>query len=208
MFQLRLPKGTRPTTLQGKGFRLRAQCLEDTEADYRTVMANREHLRNWCNDTWPEEDFTVVQNREDLAGHINDAEVGFAYGYTIWKDNKNDVVLGSVYLYPSAYFAERYDLTPDERLRLSAAEVLVDYWLSADLDCDTDFSRMFILTLQDWLLCDWGFMEIAWATRPAMKARRSLYKSLAFEWGRTAEAVNTKGWFQTIHVSSGIGSKV
>jgi hypothetical protein len=114
----------------------------------------------------------------------------------------------SIYLYPSAYFAERYDLTPDERLSLSATEVLVDYWLSADLDGDTDFSRMFIPTLQYWLLCDWGFTKIAWVTRPAMTARRSLYNSLAFEWERTAEAVNTKGWFQTFHISSGIGSKV
>jgi hypothetical protein len=32
---------------------LRRQRLDDKEADYEAVMASRDHLRRWCDDTWP-----------------------------------------------------------------------------------------------------------------------------------------------------------
>jgi hypothetical protein len=201
MHKLLLSKGVRPLSFLGQGFQLSGQRIEDTDADYRTVMANREHLRDWCNDTWPEDEFTVEQNREDLMGHISEAEEEFAYGYTVWNPDEKEV-LGSVYLYPASFFAERYKLSEPDRQRLQAHIVLVDYWLAHQLEKDGEFHRQFILMLKDWLNNEWGFKRAAWATRPAMEERRNLYESVGFRGGQLVESSKTPGWYQAFHLSS------
>ncbi|MCC5885861.1 MAG: hypothetical protein JJT88_05425 [Gammaproteobacteria bacterium] len=194
------PIRRRPSGFSDQEFQLRVQKIEDAEADFVTVMNCREHLRCWCHDTWPEDDFTLEQNREDLAGHIEDAAAGFAFGYTVWGENRASV-LGSVYLYPAAYFAGRYKLSDEERALMASSEVLVDYWLIPALEARSEFHRAFVGSLQRWLQTEWGFGQTSWATRPGMQARRDLYESLGFGWGRRAEAENTAGWCQTFHLS-------
>ena len=198
-YRLPIPAENRPLSLQGEGFELRVQTLEDAEADYRTVMANREHLRAWCADTWPEDDFTLEQNRQDLRDHIGDAEEGFAYGYTVWEP-ATTIVLGSVYLYPSAYFADRYQLTVEQRSALEKAVVLVDYWLGEDLE-RSRLHGEFARALRTWLGDQWGYRYAAWATRPPMDSRRELYDQLGFSFLGMAESVHTPGWFQAWHLS-------
>ena len=163
-------------------------------------MANREHLRAWCNDTRPADDFTIDQNRDDLAAHVEEAEEGFAYGYTIW-DPSGSLVLGSVYLYPAAFFAGRYKMDEASRARLEFCGVLVDYWLDETLELDSAFSEAFVRELQRWLREAWGFSALAWATRPQMANREQLYQAVGFSRQQTCEAIHTPGWYQTFHIS-------
>jgi hypothetical protein len=199
MMDLSLFKESRPALLEGEFFNLKRQVPEDAEPDYATVMANRDHLRAWCHDSWPEDNFTLEQNRDDLEGHIEEANEGFAYGYTVW-DSQGQKVLGSVYLYPSAYFAGRYKLAEADKERLRSTVILVDYWLDHRLEKDRDFSTHFIRELRAWLRDDWGVPDVSWATRPNMEDRREFYRSLGMTWERMTESVNSPGWFQTFHI--------
>lgn len=81
---LRVYKESRPGMLKGGGFNLKRQILEDAEQDYATVMANRVHLRAWCHASWPEDNFTLEQNREDPEDHIAEAD-----RTRYWPKNKN-----------------------------------------------------------------------------------------------------------------------
>lgn len=54
-------------------------------------MASREHLRAWSNRTWPEDDFTLTANAEDLSGHIEDAEQGLAFGYSVLSADRREL---------------------------------------------------------------------------------------------------------------------
>ena len=56
-----------PTGLETPRFVLRPILATDARLDYDAVMESREYLRKWEQSTWPEDDFTVDANREDLA---------------------------------------------------------------------------------------------------------------------------------------------
>ena len=54
-----------PAQLRTKEFLLRPIVEADTERDYVAVMDTREALRLWRMSTWPEDEFTVEENRVD-----------------------------------------------------------------------------------------------------------------------------------------------
>ena len=197
--KLPLPNNTRPLAATLGSLFLEAQDLTHAEADYAAVMASREHLRQWCGDDWPGDEFTLEENREDLAGHIEEAQSGFAYGYTVF-DSFRLTVLGSVYLYPAAYFADRYALPPDAAAGMRRSQVLVDYWLRPEYEQSPQHDD-FVRLLGGWLRNDWGYSNPAWSTRPAMKARRMLYDRLGFHALGSAESRYTADWWQFYHIS-------
>ena len=174
------------------------QRLEHNEADYRAVMACREHLRVWSGDDWPEDDFTLEQNHEDLAGHIDDAKQGFAYGYTVFRPDGS--VAGSVYLYPAPFFADRYAFAEADRREVAARQALIDYWLMPTLEDGAEHAA-FLAALRDWLAADWGYATAVWPSRPGMVARRRLYDRFGFRPLPRVTALHTPGWQSDFHLS-------
>src|SRR3984957_7222346 len=55
-----------PAELRTAEFALRPIVADDAELDYAAVLETREYLRLWRQSTWPEDDFTVAENRKDL----------------------------------------------------------------------------------------------------------------------------------------------
>ena len=41
----------------------------DAEADFEALMSSQEMLREWDQSDWPSDDFTLEENRADLAEH-------------------------------------------------------------------------------------------------------------------------------------------
>jgi hypothetical protein len=187
-----------PTRATVGGLLLERQRLEHNEADYAAVMSARPHLRAWSGDDWPEDSFTLEQNRKDLEAHVGDAASGFAFGYSVLSESGAQLV-GSVYLYPSAFFAGRYQLTADQKSALERSEVLIDYWLLPALEAGAGH-RSFVTELKQWLATDWQFAETSWATRPAMEARRALYAQVGFRPLVCADSLHTEGWRMWFHV--------
>lgn len=198
--KLPLPAGKVPPSAVLGPLVAERQSLLHAEADYEAVMAARHHLRDWCGDDWPEDAFTLEQNRADLAEHINDAETGFAYGFTVFTDPGRKRVAGSLYLYPSAYFAGRYAFSKPVRDTVEAALVLADYWLRPELDADPLHER-FLQDLQAWLARDWGFRTAIWPTRPALEARRRRYTQSGFTHLATAASLHQPDWTMDFHLS-------
>jgi len=114
--QLYLPNSTAPDCLETPLCLIERQTLDHNAADYAAVMSAREHLRAWSASEWPEHSFTLEQNREDLAGHIQDAADAIAFGYTVFDRNRT-AVLGSVYLYSIAWFAPLQPAKPHQASR-------------------------------------------------------------------------------------------
>jgi hypothetical protein len=164
-----------PTELRTPEALLRPQRLEDAEADYEAVMASRAALRVWCDGAWPEDGFTLDQNRDDLAGHIEDAEAGVAYGYTIWEPG-GARVLGSLYLAATAPFLDAYLAEEGERAAIAGCDVRVECWLRSDLP--TDFEARLLADVRDWLACAWPFLRPCWGSRRGMHARRALLEEM------------------------------
>lgn len=94
----------------------------DAELDYVAVMESREFLRKWEQSTWPEDDFTVEANREDLLKAERRHANGDAFTYTVMNLEQTEC-LGCVYVLP-----------PDAKM-FTAAQVTAlgaDQWS----DCD------------------------------------------------------------------------
>ncbi len=165
-----LPPGALPPTeLRTADVWLRRQRAEDAAADHEAVMASKEALRVWCDGDWPEDGFTLDENVEDLAGHLEDAAAGTAFGYTIW-DPAGTRVLGSLYLEPTAPFLDAYVVDDATRAALATCDVRVELWLRADLPDDVE--PRVLASVRGWLQDAWPFQRPAWGSRRGMHARR------------------------------------
>lgn len=171
-----LPPGTLPPTeLRTVDAWLRRQRAADAAADHEAVMASKEALRVWCDGDWPEDGFTLEQNAEDLAGHLEDAAAGVAYGYTIWDPTRTRV-LGSLYLEPTAPFLDAYAVDEAARAALATCDVRVELWLRSDLPEDVE--PRVLAAVRDWLADAWPFRRPAWGSRRGMHARRAHLEAL------------------------------
>jgi hypothetical protein len=184
-----LPAGTvPPSELRTADAWLRRQRAEDAVADHEAVMASKEALRVWCDGTWPEDGFTLEENVEDLAGHIEDAATGTAYGYTIW-DPTGERVLGSLYLEPTAPFLDDYVVDEATRAALATCDVRIELWLRADLPEDVE--PRVLAAVRDWLADAWPFRRPGWGSRRGMHGRRAHLEALGF--GEVAALVSRDG---------------
>ena len=200
MLQLHLPHGTVPATADLAGLLLERQTLDHTEADYRAVMASREHLRAWSGSPWPEDGFTLEDNRADLAGHIEEAQAGFSYGYTVFTPaSEGGDVQGSVYFYPAAFFAGRYGMTPSERATMDTVPVAIDYWLRPARERAAQHAS-FVRALAQWARTAWGYERAAFMSRPAMVGRRALLDRLGAVSAIHAESLHARGWWQWFQI--------
>jgi hypothetical protein len=171
-----LPDGTPPPeALVTPDAALRLQRLSDAEADLEAVMASQEELRVWCDGTWPEATFSLDENRADLAGHIEDAEAGVAYGYTIWA-REGERVLGSLYLEEPFPFMAEYDVDAATRHALARYDVRVECWLRSDVDEATE--TRILGDIEAWLASSWPFERPCWGSRRGMARRRRLLEGV------------------------------
>lgn len=162
-----------PERFDALGFVLRRQQRSDNALDYRAVMDSRLLLRIWSDSSWPEDDFTLEQNAEDLAGHISDFDQHEAYGFSIFTPSQ-DRLLGSLYLESVAPFLEGYQADDVTRARLGQYDVRVEYWLRRGID--EAFELTFLTEIMGWLEHSWWFSRAAFGSRRGMLVRRDCYQ--------------------------------
>jgi hypothetical protein len=87
-----------PSRYETHEFVLRPILASDAQLDYDAVMESREFLRNWEQSTWPEDDFTVEANREDLAKAERKHASGENFTYTVMNPDQTEC-FGCVYVF-------------------------------------------------------------------------------------------------------------
>lgn len=144
-----------PDGLATDDFLLRPIRTADAELDYAAVMESRDHLRGWEQTGWPEEDFTVEANREDLEKMERWHANGDGFSYTVMNPAETEC-LGCVYLRSTnapAYAGAR--ITPVGDLRWEDYEATVSFWIRRSrLETATD--RALLDVLRAWLAKDWS----------------------------------------------------
>ncbi|WIX79732.1 hypothetical protein QRX50_02720 [Amycolatopsis carbonis] len=88
-----------PPELKTDEFFLRPIVVGDTEKDYAAVMETREPLRLWRQSTWPEDEFTVEENRIDVVDMEERHAAHRAFNYTV-LDPAGTRCVGCVYVFP------------------------------------------------------------------------------------------------------------
>lgn len=144
-----------PDGLKTDGFVLRPITAADAEMDYAAVMESREYLRTWEQSSWPEDDFTVAANREDLEGLEQRHANRRAFTYTVLNPAGTEC-LGCVYLMPpDARMFAGARITPVTDRQWDDYGAAVYFWIRRSrLATGTD--RALLDALRTWLARDWS----------------------------------------------------
>lgn len=149
-------RGEAPEGLATGEFLLRPIAAADAELDYAAVMESREYLLNWEQTGWPEEDFTVAANREDLEMLERRHGEREAFTYTVMNPDETEC-LGCVYFMPPDVRSfTKARITPVSDRRWDDYEATVYFWVRrSQLAAGTD--RALLDALRAWLAKDWTF---------------------------------------------------
>lgn len=185
-------RSTAPAGLTTDTFVLRPITAADAERDHAAVMESRELLRVWEQSTWPTDDFTVADNRADLAElELRHAE-GRAFTYTV-LDPAGSECLGCVYLMPPD--ASMYDgarITPVGEHRWAEHDAAVYFWVrTSRLAAGTD--RALLTALRDWIARDWDLGPHVFVTHEQLTRQVALLADAGLQLRFTVEEADKPG---------------
>ena len=145
-----------PAGLRTREFIVRPLLASDAELDYEAVMESREFLRKWEQSTWPEDDFTIDANREDLAKAERRHVDGDAFTYTVVTLDQTEC-LGCVYvLPPDAKMFTGAHVTALGADRWSDCDATVFFWVRRSRLAER-LDRAVLDSVVSWLEQEWAF---------------------------------------------------
>lgn len=144
-----------PDELRTDEFLLRPILASDAQLDYEAVMESKEFLRQWEQSSWPEDDFTVDANREDLAKLERRHTDGESFTYTVMNPTETQC-LGCVYIFPTtARLFSKAQISAVDGARWSAYEAAVYFWIRKSRLADR-LDRRLLEALGPWLEHEWN----------------------------------------------------
>jgi hypothetical protein len=161
-------------------FVLRPITVDDAEKDYAAVMETRETLRLWRQSTWPEDDFTVEENREDLLSMVERRAARRAFDYTV-VDPEDASCLGCVYVFPpGAKFLAESTVIPLSGRRWADVDAAVLFWVRLSAMASGMDARL-LSALREWFAGDWGFERTVYLTSESLVQQVELLRDTDLE---------------------------
>ena len=171
---------TAPTGMRNDAFTLRPIRAADAELDYAAVMESKEFLRKWEQSTWPEDDFTVEANREDMQKMEERHALGHAYGYTVMNPDETEC-LGCVYVMsPRSKMFLDAEITPVAEAGWSDVEAAVYFWVRASRLVE-ELDRRLLSELRSWFANEWPFGQVHYGTNEEFEQQVALIDSTDLE---------------------------
>ncbi len=164
-----------PAELMASRFILRPITVADVELDYDALMESRDYLRLWEQTGWPEDDFTVEANREDLELLERRHLANEAFTYTVLSLDRS-TCLGCVYLMPNdARSFTKSNITPTADASWHEQDVAVYFWVrESELPAETD--RRLLESLRQWLVNEWEFELFVFVTSELFEQQVALFE--------------------------------
>jgi len=146
--------GPVPAGLSTTEFVLRPITADDAANDHAAVMDTRDDLRLWEQTSWPEDDFTVEANREDLRSLEERHAAGRAFTYTVLAPATGEC-WGCVYLFPTtATFLTKATVTPVGDAVWADVDLVVYFWTRRAKTPEGMDARL-LAALRSWLADEW-----------------------------------------------------
>ncbi|MEZ5006766.1 MAG: hypothetical protein R2728_11535 [Chitinophagales bacterium] len=140
--------------------------IEFAASDFKAVMASKDELRLWSDSEWPENNFTVEANKEDLKHHVEDNEAHCAYGFMLYDANRK-TCYGSLYVNPIN--PDSFKNAPSEIAQFDAR---VDCWIRTDID--ETLKIAIVKELKNWLDNEWP-IQWGFTARPTLSQYQKLF---------------------------------
>jgi hypothetical protein len=170
-----------PTRLTTEEFVLRPITAADAALDHAAVMESRTSLRLWEQTGWPEDDFTVDDNRNDLERMERRHSAREAFGYTMLSPNES-ACLGCVYVVPhDARFLAAADVTAvRDAVAWDQIDAAVYFWVRTSRIAD-GLDGLLLVHLRSWFADDWGFHAVVIVTSELFTEQVQLIESTDLE---------------------------
>jgi len=173
-----------PVELRTDEFTLRPITAGDAERDYAAVIESREYLRLWEQSTWPADDFTVEENRDDLAGLEQRHAEHRAFTYTV-VDPDDTQALGCVYVFPtSAKFLAEATVTALGDDAWDDVDAVVYFWTRGSR-MEQGMDERLLAALRPWFRDEWKTERTVYVTNEQFTQQAELLRatdlSLKFE---------------------------
>lgn len=153
------------------------------ESDHTAVMKSKKILRIWSQSDWPEDDFSLEQNKEDLGHHVEDNVNHTAYGYMIYSIDRK-VCYGSLYVNPILPVLENYMVDSAEENLIRSKDARIDYWV---VEGEPQLEKQITEALQKWFSDEWK-INAAFSARVGMDQRIKIYQELGIKKGATLKS--------------------
>lgn len=153
-----------PGILLTTDFVLEPLTPEHAQRDYRALMESRYALRLWSGSDWPADDFSLTENRADLAWHADEHERRIAFTYTVLSPDRQRC-LGCLYIKPLS-----------EALGSAAVgDSLTRFWVTQPLVL-TGLDRALLRVLLAWFRSDqWALGRVCFHTPGAHTQQVALF---------------------------------
>lgn len=169
-----------PERLETESFVLRPILASDDRLDYDAVMESKEFLRLWEQTTWPEDDFTVEANREDLEKlERRHAENG-AFTYTVLTNDETEC-LGCVYIIATnAQMFANATVTPLADRSWEDFEATVYFWVR-ESRLESGLDRAVLESLRRWFETEWEFDGVLFVTSELFAQQVEMIRAAGLE---------------------------
>ena len=137
-------------------FLIRPLSTTDVELDYTAVMESKEFLRKWDQSSWPEDDFTLADNLEDLERHEREHINRQSFTFTVMNPAETEC-LGCIYIFPrTARWLSPAETTPIGNTEWADYEAVVLFWIRQSRLAE-GMDRQLLDSLRPWLAQAWTF---------------------------------------------------
>jgi RimJ/RimL family protein N-acetyltransferase len=153
---------------------------QHAEVDFAALMSSREHLASTLHwGSWPRADFTVEENRTDLARHAREFRSREAYAYTVLTPDRQRC-LGCLYIEPR-------DSVPEEARQAAGPVALAAYWV-IETELERDLDKHLLQAVLDWFVREWSFVSVAFPTHVQNERGLAIALELGLESAEPLEA--------------------
>lgn len=166
---------TIPDGMVTNEFLIRPLLTADVELDYAAVMESKEFLRKWEQTGWPEDNFTVADNLEDLQRaeqrHINREALTFTVMNPIEAE-----CLGCIYIFPrSARWLSQAETTSIGDPDWATYEAVILFWIRQSRLAEA-MDRKLLDVLRSWFEKEWAFDRYLFLTNEQFEQQVAMFE--------------------------------
>lgn len=147
---------TVPEVLARNEFLIRPLLATDVELDYAAVMESKEFLRKWEQSSWPEDDFTLAGNLEDLERHEREHINRESFTFTVMNPTETEC-LGCIYIFPrTGRWLAKAEESPIGDSVWEEYEAAILFWIRQSRLAER-MDRQLLDILRPWFEQEWTF---------------------------------------------------
>ncbi|MEZ5338212.1 MAG: N-acetyltransferase [bacterium] len=171
--QAAIPEGIRTAD-----FLIRPLLAADARLDYAAVMESRDFLRSWDQSGWPEDGFSLADNRADLERAEQRHNAREAFTFTVMNPEQNEC-LGCIYIFPrNARWLAEAAVQPGAEMRWEEIDAVAMFWIRQSRLAE-QLDRRLLMVLRDWFAREWQFGTYCLLTNEQLLQQAQMFEDMA-----------------------------